>query len=172
MALKSAYDDLLGRTLSRIQGAWGQLRYLAELRSRDGRYSHWGFERVHGANVAQSTFSRAHKTVMDRVLRSKLGDLEGDLRQSSDQAGINPQSYASSLKESLEDLLPAGCPAWSRLHLLSILQTLAALEFPGSAHPRSSSLLRRPGRSLPLPEDASAGAPEKKTVDGAEEQLN
>lgn len=169
MALKSAYDDLLGRTLSRIQGAWGQLRYVAELRSRDGRYLHWGFERVHGTAVAQSTFARVHKTLTERVLRTKLSALEGDLRQASEQAGISPRSYVSSLKESQEHLLPAGCPVWSRLHLLSILQSLSALEFPGGANRQSALLHRRPVRSLLPLVDASGGVPARKTEDGAEE---
>ena len=172
MALKSAYDDLIGRTLSRIQGAWGQLKYVAELRSRDGRYLHWGFEKAHGTAVAQSTFARAHKSLVEKVLRTKLSILDRDLRQSSDRAGVSPQSYASSLKESLERLLPADSPVWSRQHLLSILQTIVALEVPGTADRQSSSPPRPLVRSLPPLADASSGAPAPKTRDGAEELGN
>jgi len=172
MALRSAYDDLLGRTLSRIQGAWGQLKYVAELRSRDGRYLHWGFERVHGAAVAQSTFAKVHKALLEKVLRAKLSSLDNDLRQSSQGAGVSPESYVSSLKESPERLLPAGSPSWARLHLQSILQTLGALEVPKIAGRLSSSPRRPLVRSLPLLADASKREPGLMIKDEAEEPEN
>lgn len=172
MALKSAYEDLKYRTLSKIQGAWGQLKYVAELRSREGRYQHWGFECVHGATVAQSTLARVHRSLLETILRTKLSPLRADLRQSSERAGASSVSYVSSLKESLEHLLPADCPAWSRLHLLSVLQTLSALEVRGVAGPRFSSPPRLLVRSLPPLADASAPAPATKTEGGAEEREN
>src|SRR5437667_2656866 len=168
MALKSAYDDLLGRTLSKIQGAWGRLRYVAELRSKDGRYLHWGFERAHGANVSQSTFTRVHKALMETVLRTKLSALQRDLEQSSDRAGVSPGSYVSSLTASQEHLLPASCPSWSRLHLQSILQTLSALAVRVTPDRQASSPSQPPVQSLPPLADASADGLAPKTMDAAE----
>lgn len=172
MPLKSAYEDLLGRTFSKIQGVWARLKYVAELRSNDGRYSHWGFERAHGAHAAQSAFARVHKSLIETVLRTKVSSLQQDLNNSSDQAGVSPGSYVSSLMASREHLLPASSPAWSRLHLQSVLQTLSVLTIPAKARHQASSPYRQPARLLPPLADASEGGPVSKTADEAEESAN
>ena len=79
MALKSAYDDLRQRTLGKVAGLWGKLFYLADRRSPDGAYQHWGFERLHGTETAQDTFSRAHHSLIGTILRTRLRLLQEDL---------------------------------------------------------------------------------------------
>lgn len=147
MALKSAYDDLQDRTLSRIRGALRQLGYVAGTRSPDGQYEHWGFERIHGAGITQSTFARAHRALLDTVLRTRLSILEKDLSPFSGEDEEFTRRFAGlSRSESLPSLLPPSCPEWSRAHLWSIVQTLAALEAQAAADRRSSSRHRPPAR--------------------------
>lgn len=142
MALQSAYDDLRLRTLAKIEGTWGKLNYLAKLRSPEGRYEHWGFERAHGSSSAQQAFASVHEDLAGTILRSKLSALREDLDHSSEAAGISPISYASSLGERLGQVVPADFPKWSELHLLSVLKTLSILQVRPTAGPQSAS--RRP----------------------------
>lgn len=154
MARKSAYDDLLQTTLGRVAGLWGKLSYLAGLRSAEGGYKHWGFERVHGPATAQDTFAQAHQSLIGKTLRSRLKLLRDDLAQSSGAAGVSPASYVSRLTEGLHQLLPSGCPKRTELHLVSILKTLSILAVRRQPGSQSSSQPPPPDRSLPPPEGA------------------
>jgi len=78
MTLKSAMQDLQERTLRAVSGLLGQLDYLAGLRSRDGLYSHWGLERVHGEGATQRALRDAHKAVVTNILRTRLRNLVRD----------------------------------------------------------------------------------------------
>jgi hypothetical protein len=127
MTLKSAYEDLRQRTVERIPGNCGKLKYLAEARSTDGGYVHWGLERVHGPAAAQEAFSKVHKTLLKTILRTRLSVLGEDLERSSEADAISPTSYASKLSASLSQLLPAGSPKEAQLHLFSVLETLSIL---------------------------------------------
>jgi CubicO group peptidase (beta-lactamase class C family) len=138
MTLKSAYEDLRERTVERIPGTWGRLKYVAGLRSSTGDYAHWGLERVHGPGAAQDAFMEVHKKLVKTILRTRLGALREDLGQSSEAEGISPASYASTLSVSLNQLLPSGCPKESQLHLSSVLETLSTLEARRNASFQSS----------------------------------
>lgn len=138
MTLKSAYDDLRQRTVERIPGTWGRLKYVAGLRSSEGGYAHWGFERAHGPAAAQDAFAHVHKTLVKSILRTRLSSLREDLEQSSQAEGTSPASYASTLSVSLNQLLPSGCPNESHLHLFSVLETLTILEARRNAGSQSS----------------------------------
>jgi len=127
MTLKSAYEDLRQRTVERIPGNCGKLKYLAEIRSSDGGYVHWGLERVHGPAAAQEAFSKAHKTLLKTILGTGLSALREDLERSSEADAISPTSYASKLSASLNQLLPSGSPREAQLHLFSVLETLSIL---------------------------------------------
>jgi hypothetical protein len=128
MTLKSAYDDLRQRTVEKIPGTWGRLKYVAGLRSSTGGYEHWGFERTHGPAAAQEAFEGVHKQLVRTILRTRLGALREDLGLSSEAERTNPVSYASILAGSLHQLLPSGCPKETQLHLSSVLETLTILE--------------------------------------------
>ena len=154
MALKSAYDDLRQRTLEKIEGVWAKLTYVAERRSEEGGYKHWGFERVHGPATAQNTFARAHNSLVGTILRTRLKLLREDLEQSSGAAGVNPASYAWKLRAGLYQLLPLRCPKMTELHLISVLKTLSVLEARQQTGSQSSSQPPRPGRSPRPPEGA------------------
>jgi hypothetical protein len=138
MTLKSAYEDLRQRTVERIPGTWGRLKYVAGLRSSEGDYAHWGLERVHGTAAAQDAFREVHRTLVKGILRTRLSALQGELGQSSQAEGISPASYVSTLRGSLNQLLPSGCPKESQLHLLSVLEALTILATRGNAGSQSS----------------------------------
>jgi hypothetical protein len=138
MTLKSAYDDLRQRTVEKIPGTWGKLKYLVGLRSSTGGYEHWGFERTYGPAVAQEAFVEVHKKLVRTILRTRLGALREDLGQSSAAEGTNPVSYASMLSGNLNQLLPSSCPKETQLHFSSVLETLTILEARQNAGSQSS----------------------------------
>ena len=138
MTLKSAYDDLRQRTVEKIPGTWGSLKYVAGLRSSTGGYAHWGLERTHGPEATQAAFMEVHRALVKTILRTRLCGLQEDLGQSGEAEGISPASYASELSVSLSQLLPSGSPKQTELHLLSVLETLSSLEGPKVAGSQSS----------------------------------
>ena len=154
MAVKSAYEDLRERTLGRIEGIWAKLGYVADRRSGDGAYRHWGFERTHGTAGAQEAFTRMHQTLVETILQTRLSSLREDLEQTSGALRTSPASYVSKLTAGLPGLLPSDCSKMTELHLISILKTLSALEKRQQLGSQSAS--RRPplGRSLPPPAGA------------------
>jgi len=154
MTLKSASEDLRQRTLDKIAGLWGKLTYIADRRSTDGRYQHWGFERTHGTVTAQETFARAHQSLLGIILRTRLSSLREDLEQASGAAGTSPASYVSQLTAGLHRLLPSGCPKMTELHLTSVLKTLLHLEARREADAQSSSPPPPLGRPPRRPEDS------------------
>jgi hypothetical protein len=154
MAAKSAYEDLRGRTLDKIAWLWAKLSYVAERRSADGTYQHWGFERTHGTEVAQDTFARVHHSLIETILQTRLRLLREDLEQASSAAGISPVFYVSKLKAGQRRLLPSNCPKMTERHLISILKILSLLETRSQSGSQAS--LQHPplGRSPRPPGDA------------------
>lgn len=138
MTFKSAYDDLRQRTVEKIPGTWGRLKYVAGLRSPTGGYAHWGLARTHGHGAAQDAFREIHGELVKTILRTRLSALREDLGQSSETEGTNPVFYASTLSASLNQLLPSDCSKESELHLLSVLETLSVLAARKNADPQSS----------------------------------
>lgn len=141
MAVKSAYEDLRHRTLGGMEGIWAKLAYIAERRSSNGHYRHWGFERTHGTESAQDAFARVHQSLVETVLQTRLRSLKEDLAQASSVAGTNPVSYVAKLTADVDRLLPSNCSKMTESHLISILNTLAILE--NRSLPDSRFSLRR-----------------------------
>lgn len=154
MALKSAYDDLRRQTLEKIEGMWGKLAYVAERRSAEGGYRHWGFERAYGPATAQEAFARAHQALIGTILRARVQLLQQDLEQCSLAEGANPASYVSKLTEGQRRLLPSGCSKVTESHLASVLKTLEVLATRRLPDSQSSSQLPPPGQSPQPPEGA------------------
>ena len=140
MTLKSALQDLRETTLAAVSGLLGKLAYLASLRRSEGRYPHWGMETVHGQESAERALRTAHAEVMAGVLRTPLATLVEDLRESSENSGVSPQSYMENLRAHFQDLLPGerrDTPASS--HLNSVLAALLSLERNRRRATRSTS---------------------------------
>jgi hypothetical protein len=78
MAIFSAYEDLLLRTLSRIGGPLKRAQYLSKLRNEEG-FAHWGLARAHGSKEASSALAQAYKEACVAVLRTPIRELHQDL---------------------------------------------------------------------------------------------
>jgi hypothetical protein len=126
MRLRSALDDLTATTLQAVSGLWASLEYLAGLRTQDG-YSHWGLTRVHGAKAAQDALASAHKSMLSKVLRAPMQNLEEDAEKSGEAQGLSGEAYLRKLNEGRAELLPQKPPAAAERHLSSVLYALLAL---------------------------------------------
>ena len=165
MGLKSAYDDLRERTLAKIEGVWGKLVYVADRRSTEAGYEHWGFERKHGTVTARNAFARAHQSLVGTILRTRLRLLVDDVEHSRRVEGVSSASYVRKLTGDLYRLLPSGCSKATELHLASVLRVLSILQ---DSQAQSALQFQSPDQSLPPPGDASGHEPRPETRDGAE----
>src|ERR1700720_2261272 len=94
-AVEAAYDDLLRRTLSKIDGDLAKLIYLASTRDYNtGKYHHDGqAARLQEENAGQA-LERAHREIFYRIAASSLQEL-------ADQVEI----YVSSSRQGREEVL-------------------------------------------------------------------
>lgn len=93
--LRSAYDDLISRTLSRITSEIGRLIYLASTRDyNSGSYHHEGLGTRFTSEAACAALSTAHHEVFWRLATFSLEDLVCDL-----------ESYVQSLNDLRGELL-------------------------------------------------------------------
>lgn len=126
MALISAFEDLLNRTLAAIPGLLGRLEYLSSLKI-NGHYGHWGLRRVYGEQAAQRAMLDAHKLLLGEVLQTPLEMLVEDFEAACAAQGRETPTYLEELRKK-PDLLPDGTlgPATTR-HFNSVLSALSAL---------------------------------------------
>ena len=127
MTLKSALEDLQGRTLRAVSGLLGKLEYLASLRKSDGSYSHWGLERVHGKAATQRALTEAHRGLVSRILRTPLEELLRDVDESSRPKQLASGDFVERLNEQPVHLIPPSPGAGTERHLNSVLRALAGL---------------------------------------------
>lgn len=127
MALLSALDDLLSRTLAAIPGMLARLEYLSSLKI-DGRYGHWGLSRVHGERAARRALVDAHKMLVGEVLQTPLELLVEDSEAAYAAEGREAPTYLEELAHRESSLLPeeAAKSATTR-HFNSVLSALSAL---------------------------------------------
>jgi hypothetical protein len=130
MSLFSALEDLQTSTLKAIPGRLRRLEYLASLRMQDGSYSHWGLNRLYGELRAKRALADAHRAQLSAILATPIRNLEKDVRESSDEAGLPPKAYLERLSSSSAQLLPPNPGAGSSRHLSSVLHALASLQKP------------------------------------------
>jgi hypothetical protein len=127
MPLKSVKEDLQASTLRAISGLLGKLEYFTSLRQDDGSYSHWGLARVHGEAAAQEALSRAHHSVVAKILRAPLCKLLDDVQDSCGSKNLPQVAFLGELEERETQALPANASIGSRRHLSSVLHALLAL---------------------------------------------
>lgn len=126
MALISALEDLLSRTLAAIPGLLGRLEYLSSLKV-DGRYGHWGLARVYGERAAQRAMVDAHKMLLGEVLQTPLELLVEDSEAACAAQGRQTPAYLEELRNK-PDLLPgATLGRAATRHFNSVLSALSAL---------------------------------------------
>ena len=102
----SPFEDFRQRTLSAVSGLWGKLWYVAQLRTEDGTYHHWGHMRAHGEAQSQSSLEKAHSEIWLQILRTPLNDLLAeacaDNALMSKVLSANPASRAKLIPKDLE----------------------------------------------------------------------
>jgi hypothetical protein len=128
MSLLSAVEDLQTTTLRAIAGSLRRLEYLASLRKHDGSYSHWGLNRIYGESRARRALADAHRAQLSVILATPIRNLEKDVRESSDEAGLPPKAYLQRLLSDSTQLLPPNPGAGSSRHLSSVLHALSSLQ--------------------------------------------
>lgn len=93
--LRSAYDDLLNRSLVRIPSQIGRLIYLASTRDyNSGSYHHEGLGARFSSEAASAALSEAHHQVFRKLATLSLEDLVRDL-----------ECYVQGLNDQRSDLL-------------------------------------------------------------------
>ena len=127
MILFSAAEDFQETTLKAIAGALRKLEYVSGLRDEQGRCTHWGLARVYGEAASQRALAEAHDRVLSRILSTPLRNLERDLQESSEHAGVSEEEYLRRLSGNRIQLLPPAPGAGSERHLNSLLHALSCL---------------------------------------------
>lgn len=127
MPFRSALEDFEETTLDAISGVFAKLHYLGTLHDGEGKYSHWGMERVHGAEVAERAIRSSHVAVVTRVLRTPLRVLMEDVRSSASKLQLPASEFVRTLNRSPQLVLPERSTAASRKHLMAVLHALLAL---------------------------------------------
>jgi hypothetical protein len=126
MTLLSTKDDFLERTLSSIPGLLGKLEYMSALRE-NGRYNHWGLERIYGEEATQRALSEVHRSLFVQMLRMPLRNLIEDLACSVATDRSEMKIYLESLKQQPRLLLPPDLGGGSMSHFNSVVGALLAL---------------------------------------------
>jgi len=140
MPLKSALQDVKESTLAAVSGLLGKLSYLASLRRAQGRYEHWGMEKVYGPESSEHALRTAHAEIVAGVLRTPLVVLEEDLEESSRAGGIEAQAYVEELRNRFDYLLPGERKnSAAATHLNSVLVALSSLKKNRRGATRSTS---------------------------------
>jgi len=108
----SPFEDFQARTLSALSGLWAKLLYMAELRSDDGNYQHWGHSRVHGESLSQIALSKAHSELYITLLRSPIRELVEEVETTKDSLAQSEvmRSLATRWKQVIPKNLEGGSP--------------------------------------------------------------
>lgn len=114
----SPFEDFQARTLSALSGLWARLLYMAELRSDDGKYHHWGHRRVHGESPSQIALSKAHSELYIALLRTPIRDLVEEIEMTSD--GSDPRELVRKIADCKQQLVPENVEGGSPRHFSSI----------------------------------------------------
>lgn len=127
MTLLSASEDVLATTLAALPGVWGKLQYVSGLRNQEGRYHHWGLERLHGEAAVQRALGAAHRDVFLDILRTPLAPLFEKAALSAADQELDAVSYLSQLSARRQALLPPDLGGGMEAHFSSILKALSKL---------------------------------------------
>lgn len=126
MTLLAIKDDFFARTLALIPGLLGKLGYVAELRE-EGRYLHWGLERVYGEEALQRTLADVHRSVFLQVLRTPLRQLLEDVTRAAAAQRSEVRSYLERVLRDPRALVPATLGGGSEAHFNSVVAALWSL---------------------------------------------
>lgn len=125
MRLRSALEDFEENTLGAVPGLLGKLSYLGALHDGNGAYNHWGLEKVYGKDVARGAMSASHRTLLSKILKTRLAVLLDDVRTSSANQHLAAREFLFSLSSAPS--LPKSPSSASQVHFRSVLHALLAL---------------------------------------------
>jgi len=126
MTLLAIKDDFLQRSLARVPGLFGKLGYVAELRA-DGRYVHWGLERVYGEESSQRVVAEVHRGLFLQVLRMPLRRLLEDATQAAAAQRTDVRKYLEAILRDPQSLIPPNLGGGSVAHFNSVVAALLSL---------------------------------------------
>ena len=122
----SPFEDFKLRTLSAISGLWAKLLYVAELRSEDGNYEHWGHSRLHGEGRSQEALAQAHSELYIELLRTPISELAKELEAVGDEN--EPAPAARRLAENEAKAVPQNFRGGSPRHFSSVVLAVSLLD--------------------------------------------
>ena len=114
----SPFEDFQVRTLSALSGLWAKLLYVADLRSEDGKYHHWGHSRVHGESRSQIALSKAHSELYITLLRRPIRELVGEIKTAN--YASDPREILRKIAAGKKQMIPENLEGGSPRHLNSI----------------------------------------------------
>jgi 2-methylaconitate cis-trans-isomerase PrpF len=117
MPLFTAFEDFTSRTLNAFPTALQRLHFVSSLRTKAGKYSHWGMKRTFGRDRANEAIDRAHRELAIEILDTPIPQLHA----SAASIGLSHQ-------ESSEELGPNDWNGGAKEHLDYILASLSLLE--------------------------------------------
>ena len=135
----SPFEDFMKRTMSVLQGVWSKLNYIRELRSSDGRYSHWGLVRSHGEDATNTMLADVHSELYLQVLRTPLSELFEQLELSAEDTDCSSARLAEQLYKEGPRLTPCDLRGGSPEHLRSVLLITDLLSKYSSARGNGNS---------------------------------
>jgi hypothetical protein len=126
LTLLAIKDDFIERTLAQVPGVLGKLGYIAELRE-NGRYVHWGLERIYGEEGMQRTVGEVHRGLFLQVLRTPLRQLMEDARRSATAQHSEVKGYLEAILKDARGLVPPHLGGGSAAHFNSVVAALLSL---------------------------------------------
>jgi hypothetical protein len=126
VTLLAIKDDFLDRTLVNVPGLLGKLEYVAGLRE-EGRYVHWGLERIYGEEITQRTMSEVHRALFLQVLRTPLRRLLEDVSRAAVVQQFEIKDYLGKVLREPPRLVPANLGGGSATHFNSVVEALWSL---------------------------------------------
>jgi len=126
VTLLAIKDDFFERTLARIPGVLGKLGYVAELRE-NGRYVHWGLERIYGEEGMQRAVTEVHRGLFLQVLRTPLRRLLEDATRAAAAQSTDVRQYLETVLRDPHSLVPVNLGGGSEAHFNSVVAALWSL---------------------------------------------
>jgi len=126
MRLRSAYDDLMERTMGAVSGILGRLRFLGSIQSSRNEYEHWGLERTYGKEPARCAIRKAHTEALLEELSTPIAALWSEGISAAERENMPATDYARSLA-TLINCVPGELCGGSEKHHQYVIMSLVLL---------------------------------------------